>query len=368
MFLVTLVLSVLIFTIDTLELVRRSQNYEIPFGTILQMSLLKYPLMGQKIMPFVVLIATVMTYSKLTKNSELIIVRSMGVSAWQFLLPSYVTAFLIGVMMFTVINPISCLMIAKYQRMEGKYLQGKNSYLDISNDGIWLRQRNTKYTRDNLPSNSGETIIHAKRAEGKEEIKLSGVTIFVYEYLPDGNAKFVRRIDAQNAYLLTEYDRLTQDGFWHLNNVIITSTEGKNSHHEEYFLETNLTVSDIQDSFAEPETISFWQLTSFIETLKKSGFSAIEHKLYWHSLLATPFLYASMIFIAAVFSMSSNRQGKTGLLLISSILSGFLIYFFMNLISSLGMSGALPVMVAAWLPVVACLFLGIGLLLHFEDG
>lgn len=366
------VFTILIFTIDTLELVRRAQNKDVPFGTILQMSLFKYPSMGQRIMPFVMLIATVVTYSKLTKNSELIVVRAAGVSVWQFLMPSCATAFFIGVLMFTTINPIATLMVAKYERLEAKFLKGKTNYLDISNDGIWLRQLNTQYSRDGLPSNSGETIIHARNAEGNDEIRLSGVTIFVFEYQSDSNTRFVRRIDAQKGLLLTENQNssspIATSGFWHLNNVIITDPEGRNRHHEEYFLETNLTASDIQDSFAEPETISFWQLNSFIETLKKSGFSAIEHKMYWHSLLSTPLLYASMIFIAAIFSMPSNRQGKPGMLILASIFCGFFIYFFMNLIASLGISGAIPVIVAAWLPVAACLLLGIGLLLHLEDG
>ena len=35
-----------------------------------------------------------------------------------------------------------------------------------------------------------------------------------------------------------------------------------------------LTTGQIQDSFASPMTLSFWQLPSFIHTLEKAGFSA----------------------------------------------------------------------------------------------
>lgn len=367
-FVTLFVFSLLIFVIDIMELIRRSHNKEIPFSIILKLAFLKYPLMGQKIMPFVILIGAIITYTKLTKSQELIVIRASGVSVWQFLFPSCLAAFIIGIMMFSVINPIACKMIAKYEIVEGKYLKGKNSYLDISKYGIWLRQKNTTYTRDNLPKKDGETIIHASSAEGNNEIKLKDVTIFVFDNVSNKQYKFSRRIDASIANLLPELDNDGDIGFWHLKNVLITSPDGLSVQHDEYFLETDLTVDDIHDSFASPATISFWELPGFVETLKKSGFSAIPHKLYWHNLLTTPFLYSSMIFIAALFSMKPARQGGAGMLITGSIITGFVIYFFTNLISSLALSGSLPIIVSAWIPVVAFLLLGGGLLLHYEDG
>jgi len=362
------VFSLLIFIIDIMELVRRSHNKEIPFSIIIKLAFLKYPLMGQKIMPFIILIGAIITYTKLTKSQELIVIRASGVSIWQFLLPSCFAAFVIGVLMFTIINPISCKMIAKYEIIEGKYFKGKNSYLDISKYGIWLRQKNTTYTRDNLPRKNGETIIHASSAEGSEDIVLSNVTILVFDGKSSKEYKFSRRIDAAIANLLPDYDNDGNIGFWHLKNVLITSPNGISTKHDEYFLETDLTVNDIHDSFASPATISFWELPGFVETLKKSGFSAIPHKLYWHNLLTTPFLYSSMIFIAALFSMRPTRQGGAGMLVTGSIITGFVIYFFTNLISSLALSSSLPIIVSAWIPVAAFLLLGGGLLLHYEDG
>ena len=72
---------------------------------------------------------------------------------------------------------------------------------------------------------------------------------------------------------------------------------------------TNLTARKIQDSFAAPETMSFWELPSFIRLLENSGFSALRHRLYFDALLARPLLFAAMVLIAASFSLRMQRRG-----------------------------------------------------------
>src|SRR3546814_12939731 len=64
---------------------------------------------------------------------------------------------------------------------------------------------------------------------------------------------------------------------------------------ESYRLETSLTMEQIRESFASPETLSFWSLPRFIETLEAAGFSAVRHQLHWHTILATPLLLCSMV-------------------------------------------------------------------------
>ncbi len=354
-------LALIIILIDIVELIRRSGDRDIPTHILLGMGLLKFPLMGQKMIPFAMLISSVLAYTKLTKTHELDIVRSAGVSVWQFLAPAVITAFTIGLLVITILNPIATAMVSKYENLEGKYIRGKTSFLEISQSGLWLRQKNQTRV-DNYASNSGsdnnfgETIIHAQNIGSEDNIELEDVTIFV----SSENDTFIRRLDAKNAKLL--------DGFWRLKDVIITTSDNIGQSYGEYFLDTDMTIQDIHDSFASPDTISFWDLPKFIETLNKSGFSALPHRLHWHIILVSPLFYSAMIFIAALFSLRPTRQGRSGLLITGSIVTGFLIYFLTNLISSMGLSGNIPIPIAAWVPVVISILAGVGFLLHFEDG
>jgi lipopolysaccharide export system permease protein len=139
-------------------------------------------------------------------------------------------------------------------------------------------------------------------------------------------------------------------------------------HEDDVLLKTDLTTAQIQNSFAEPKTLSFWQLPAFIHTLEKAGFSALRHRMYWHGTLASPFLLCAMILIAAVFSLRLPRRGGVVMLIVVGVVTGFMVYFLTNFISAFGQSGEMPVVLAAWAPAMIALMIGSGLLLHLEDG
>ncbi len=127
-------------------------------------------------------------------------------------------------------------------------------------------------------------------------------------------------------------------------------------------------MEQIQDSFASPETMSFWQLPQFIDMLEKAGFSGLRHRLHWHTVLASPIMLCAMVMIGAVFSLRLPRHGGIAILAVAGISTGFVLYFVSNLIRAIGLSGSLPVVLAAWTIPVIALMAATGLLLHTEDG
>jgi len=342
-------LLALVFLIDLVETLRRSSSIaDVTFPLALEMSLMRIPHIGRQMFPFAVLFSAMMAFWKLTKNQELVIARSAGISVWQFLLPTLLIAFALGVFKITAFSPLAATTLQRYERMEAVYLEGQKSLFTISTSGMWLRQ----------VGESGPVVIHANNAlQDNKSIELRGVTVYVYE----GKDRFAQRIDADSADL--------GDGFWLLKNAWIQTPEQAARQKEEYFLETNLTLNKIQDSFARPEVMSFWELPGFINTLEEAGFSATRHKLYLHSLLASPLLLCAMILIAATFTLrKQTRRGGNLMVISSGVLAGFVLYFFSDLVFALGLSDSIPVIMAAWTPSGVASLLGLAMLLHLEDG
>jgi lipopolysaccharide export system permease protein len=133
-------------------------------------------------------------------------------------------------------------------------------------------------------------------------------------------------------------------------------------------VETNLSASQIVDSFSPPETISFWALPGFIDTLEAAGFSAARHRLHWHAQLAQPLLFGAMVLIGAAFSMRPARLGGLGVMALWAVVTGFAFFFITDVAKALGASGAAPIALAAWAPPAAAALFAAGLLLHLEDG
>ena len=136
----------------------------------------------------------------------------------------------------------------------------------------------------------------------------------------------------------------------------------------EYWLATDITLRNIHDSFAPPETFSFWDLPEFIANLDKAGFSAVRHRLYWHSLLAAPMLLLAMVLIAATFTLKQSPTASASFMIIGGVLTGFFLFFFLDVISALGLRESIPVVLAAWAPSGICSLLGLAMVFHLEDG
>jgi lipopolysaccharide export system permease protein len=357
-FLMTLsIFAILIFMMDSVEMLRKASALQIPMFIMADMVLLKLPMLLQVILPFIILVSSVLTYTSMARRSELVIIRSAGVSVWEFLMPSVITAFMIGIFTASVINPISALMLNKYEHLNAKYFENKQNLLDISETGLWLRQKYEIFPQvKDAKENLNELVFHAKEVTGNNNISLIDIEIYAFDYQDN----FIYRIDAPVAHL--------KENQLLIESALVTFRNNKNNKVAAFSIETNLKPSDVQNSFADPQAISFFELPFFIRKLESSGFSALPHILQWHKILSSPFFFAAMVLIGAIFSLKAPRQGSIGYAISVSILFGFVIYFLSNLISSIGLAGSMPVAVAAWTPVVITGFMGVALLLHYEDG
>ena len=339
-------LSMVVFVFDFVELLRRASNKpQATFDIVLQMGLLKLPNMMELLLPFAVLFGAMSAFYRLTRSQELVIARASGVSVWQFIFPTMILSFLLGIFMLTLFNPVASTMLARFEQLESRYLQGEKSQIAIIKDGVWLRQSMEGF----------QAVIHADRLS-QQDMSLQRVTVFQFV----NNDNIVGRIDAESANL--------RAGFWQLNSAYVSDLKTKPVFYETAKLPTNLTHANILDSFATPETLSFWQLPGFIHVLEQAGFSAIRHKLHLNTLYALPILLCAMVLIAASFSLRMPRRGQTTVMIIGGIFAGFLLYFLSDVVTALGISSRIPIVMAAWTPPVAVVLLGIAFLLHQEDG
>ena len=351
-----LVIFVLIGLIQLIELVREASQTQggIPFTTVVEMAMMRLPSSAQKIYPFAILIGGMITLSKLTRSHELIVARAAGVSAWQFLLPGVAAAMLIGCLIVLILSPLSASMLKRYDTLEKRYITKRESILTISPSGLWLRQVERTPIQFN-GKQIGEYILHARYIE-QNTLNLQGVIFFMF----DADKKFIGRIDGDSGTL--------SDGKWTVNMARIATAGLPIVTEPSYTLLTDLSIEQIQDSFADPETLSFWQLPGFIRILETSGFPALRHKLYFYAQLALPMLLAGMVLIGALFSLRLPRRGRTGIMIVFGIVTGFTFYFLSNLVYAFGASGSLPPWLAAWAPSLVAMMAGAALLLHYEDG
>ncbi len=332
---------------DFVEMMRRAANKEnATVGIVLQMSLFKLPHLLQTTLPFMVLFAGMFSFWRMARANEAVVSRAAGISAWQFILPAFLITAFVGFAQITVINHFAAAMLANFEKLEADYLQGRTSMLAVSKNGLWLRQSN-----DDL----GYSVIHALRV-AQDKMDLRDVKVFRFSE----KEEFIERIDTRSAML--------RDGYWLIRSGWRSSpTEGTRAV-TNLRIKTDLTQNRILDSFAPPETMSFWDLPAFIRVLEAAGFSAHRHRLHFHALMAYPLLLSSMILVAAAFTLRINRRTRATLTLLGGLMCSFVLYFLTDVVHALGLSASIPIPLAAWTPAGVTALIGLAMLFHLEDG
>jgi len=340
----------LIFLFDVVELLRRAATHgDAGFLTILELAFLKLPQMVQTILPFAVMIGAMACFWTMTRSRELVVSRSAGISVWQFLAPVGGVVFAIGILNVTAFNPLSAVMYQKYEQLQDRMaLRGTGGPLQVGESGLWLRETH----------GDEQVVVHAESVwQENLLLHLRGVSVFV----SDNKEHFEYRLEAKVGQL--------EPSQFHLESVQMYRPEKPVEEFPAYDFDTQLTMERVQDNFASPESISFWELPGFIEFFEKAGFSASRQKLYFQSMLASPLLLCAMVLVAAVFSLRPDmRSGGIMARLSGGVVSGFIFYFFSKVIYALGLSATLPVGMAAWIPAIVTGLVGAGALFHLEDG
>lgn len=338
-------IMMIILLFDFSELLRRSSSrQDISVDLITQMTLLKLPYLLEVLLPFIVLFSAMFTLWRLNRQNEICVSRAAGLSIWQLLSPFLMVAFLIGTFDLFVLNSASSEMLSQYQLMNKELIKHKSGGISISKTGIWLR-----YAAD-----TGPIMVRVERINVDKEL-LSTLTILEYDH----NDLLQVRIDAEKA-------RFVDDGL-ELKNVWVYPFGGTPLFHEELPYKTALSLNHIQDNKRDPETLSFWELPSFIDLLEESGLSSVKYRLYLQSLIARTLWLVAMVLLAAMAALRPIRQGKQMLLILPTSLIGFSLYFLHDITYAMGQSSTIPIALAAWSPVIISAMIGLVTLLHIEE-
>jgi lipopolysaccharide export system permease protein len=333
----------LLVLVDYIEMVRRTSS--IPTASALMVaetSLFRVPQLLEKLMPFCILIGAMSCYLALSRSLELVVARAAGISAWQFITPALVAALLMGVLATVAYNPLSAAMQERSKEMEAQL---------FSNGGV----QDVAQSWVNQVTSEGQSIISAALSQN-QGTRLSGVTVFRFN--PDGS--FRDRIDARDANL--------EPGEWRLGGARIHSMTAAPVVQDSLPLKTNLTPAQVRNSFATPETVSFWQLPGYIQSSASSGLATAGYRLQYQKLLARPFLLASMVLVAAAVSLRFFRFGGVQKMVLSGVAAGFLLYVLSKVTEDLSKAELMYPLAAAWLPVCVGGLSGFLALLHQEDG
>jgi len=340
----------IIMMFDAIEALRRiSGRADVGMSYVVEYVITRLPQTVDKVLPFVMMVAAMITFWRVSKSNEYVIIRTAGVSVWGFLAPVFLAVFAVGVINVALLNPVSSKMYELHETIKYRFVTRNPNAMLFSSKGLWIREA------------AGEDkvlVIQAKSLRQEENEVLSMRDVSILEM--DRQSQIRRRVEA----LIGE---LSGNKF-ELRGVKVfeSGKETKTLPSVEY--ETNINLQRIKENFIDPDAISVWDLPDTIRFYETSGFSAQRHRMRYLSLLASPFLLAAMVLIAALFALKpSMRQGGVMFMIVAGITTGFVVYFSSQLVYAFGINGYIPVWFAVWSPTLVVTLLGVSVMLHLEE-
>lgn len=331
------------FIFDFIELSRIGSTKNVGSAIILDMTMQKIPLHVQKVIGFIVLIASITNAIILSKNHEVTAIKVVGISTTRLLLPTFVGCLAIGLIFAMLINPFAADMINKYEMNESKYFKSSHGKLTVSKNGIWLKQiEEDKYA-----------IIHSMHVSQTSK-SIQDVTFFMFS--KDG--LFLYRMDTTQAFY--------RDNSWILINAKLSHISDINKSVGNVKLPSSMTFEQIEENITPPDSISLWRLYSFIGIAKQSGLSVKRYVLHLSKLICLPISLLAMGIIGAAFAIRHSRFADNKKAILYSMSTGFVIHVISDIIFALGASGEIHILLSAITPPLLSLMAAILILIHSE--
>ncbi|MDC0649813.1 LptF/LptG family permease [Alphaproteobacteria bacterium] len=339
-------LASIISLIQTVELIRRVSvlTSSPPDINFLKMALLNLPAVIEMILPFAMLAGAMLCFSSWNRSNEFVAVRGFGQSVWAALGPTLFSAFIIGMLLVTVINPIGAVTSKRLEVQMAEIFGDSDSNFSVSTSGIWLR--------DTLES--GKLIIRGDALNAKTASIINPV---IYLYLDNIHMKALYKASSM---------RLTDRG-WMLDSASRWQTDGQKTDLGNFVLPTGLAALDLRQSGLRPKSISIYLLPGFIDALERAGIPASEYRFHLYRTLSVPLLMIGITMLAARVTLTNVSRGRRSRLFLRGAFLAIVIFIFSYFMKILGSSLQVPVSIAAWTPAIAISLVGAIILARTDE-
>jgi LPS export ABC transporter permease LptG/LPS export ABC transporter permease LptF len=325
------VLLMLVFTVfDRLSDILRNR---VPMTTVGDYLINLTPSMVYQIAPLAVLIAVLVTFGVLNRNSEIIAMKATGISLYRLVVPIVAIAAILAISLFAF-DEFYLPQANKRQDALLNLIKGKPAQTVTHPEQNWIFGE---------PSKGEPGRIFYYRFFDPDRNEFANISVF--EFDPSTFA-LTRRIFAAKAV----WDQPTAT--WRFQNGWENDIQGDHTTNFRQYLSTSFSELHEDPGYFNKETLqaqemNFDQLDRYIGDLRQSGFDTMKLRVaLWHKL-AYPVVAIVMAVLAIPFALSMGRRGSlTG---IAVAIGVALAYFIVeSLFGALGNVNYLPAPLAAW--------------------
>ena len=325
------VLLMLVFTF--FELVGDILRNRIPLTTVGAYLVNLTPSMLYQIAPLAVLIAVLVTFGVLNRNSEIVAMKATGISLYRLVVPIVSISALLAISLF-MFDQFYLPQANRRQEQLRSTIKGRPPQTFLHPEQKWIFGQQD-------PGGPGRIFYYQFFDPDRNEF----ANLSVFEFDPHTFA-LSRRVFAARVF----WD--ANKGSWRFQNGWERRLSGANVTEFREFINTSFPEIREEPGYFKKESLqsqemNFGQLDRYIRDLRQSGFDTMRLRVaLWHKL-AYPLVAIVMAVLAIPFALSMGRRGSlTG---IAVAIAVALTYWVVDgLFGAMGNVNYLPAPLAAW--------------------
>ena len=297
---------------------------------IAQFVVLSVPKILYEVFPIAALIGAILGLSALAKDSELIILRSVGVSVARIVVSTLKVGVLLGIIAIILGEFIAPVSETKALRVRAEAIQ--SNVKQKSDFGLWMRDESSYIS-------IGEVL---------PDLTLLNVKIF--EFDQDTKLRHLSRAKQGT------YDDGTKR--WVLNNLNRTLIDPDRAFADQIKVakwETKVDPQILRVFLIKPEQLSMNQLLKYIDHLNENNQETNIYKLSFWLKVVAPFTTLAMLVLAVPFVFKQVRSGGLGKSLFLGIMMGLGFFILTRAFGYFVLLYNIPPFVGAIIPTIIVL-------------
>lgn len=322
------------------ELIRRVTESGLPISIAVQVLLLRFPEFIAYGFPMSILLASLMTYSKLSSNSELVALKACGVSVYRMVLPALAICFVVTGLTFAFNELI--VPSANYQAkvIFTEALQDKDPA--FREDNILYQEFKKVETADGDQKDALSRLFYAREFDG---VQMQGLTIL--DFTQEGleqivSAKSARWNPAEKAWDFYNGTIYVVSANGSFRNIVKFDTQRLK------LPRAPLDLASKPRDYNEMNIVQSWE---YLELLKQGGRDdkIQELRVRIQQKYALPFVCVAFGLVGAALGAQINRGGQATSFAISIVII-FTYYLLAVVFGSIAQLGIITPFLGAWLP------------------
>jgi lipopolysaccharide export system permease protein len=328
------VLSILLLLIGFFGVVTELEDVERGYttGMAYRYVLLGLPRYCYELFPVATLLGSLIGLGMLAGNSELMAMRSAGVSIARIVL----SVLKVGLFVLCVV-----VLIGEYLAPQTEQ-QAQRMKMEALSDEVGLK------TRYGFWSRSGNSFINIRQVLPDSQL----ADISLYDY--DGGTRLLRAVHAERASY--------QSKGWVLQGVsvsVLGPEHVKAENVAEMAWQTHLKPDALDVLTVKPHMLASWDLWRYIKYLKNNGQASVNYEVAFWGKLAAPLITLVMLFLSIPFVFGSLRSVGVGQRIFVGAMLGIAFYLLNRAFSYMAVVYSMNALFSAALPLLLFLTLAI---------